>query len=416
MSVKYNPAGFCCRTCYDQALSENCEPSKTFLTSTNASWVGRRKNPFLLSDDISISCSPKNQKIEIEKPDLLANRQNLSEDISQSLCASDTQFRLFTAESVSERRWSRELRRNSNPATQRHRTKSNVSFDELMQKIKLYDTTGDDKAISRYKNDAAKSASAQIENARYPSGRVENETARTSIRSSQDNIVLSSAATRGAHRAALCRAEDTLLAGSSSMNHDTIDARTQLVVENPPDNLTIVSNPRAETSEFRAVPSSSTIFRMHRRQSTPLHWRVPSTKYEIEEDVDLESVPKSRQMDHVVASSQFPAGLKKHYSNTNEPRKSQSSTHLPGLFARRPGQSLQIASGGSHMCPGCANQVYSLEETAGPAGTWWHRNCLRCKMCRKVMDSSSKHTKNDYRAHNTTTLVFCRLCWSKQQT
>ncbi|ORZ25160.1 hypothetical protein BCR42DRAFT_385812 [Absidia repens] len=47
--------------------------------------------------------------------------------------------------------------------------------------------------------------------------------------------------------------------------------------------------------------------------------------------------------------------------------------------------------GAIKVCPGCQSRIASVhEECTGPRAAKWHRQCLVCSSCRKVLDSSAK--------------------------
>lgn len=48
--------------------------------------------------------------------------------------------------------------------------------------------------------------------------------------------------------------------------------------------------------------------------------------------------------------------------------------------------------GGKNTCPRCGKSAYPSEQVQGPVATVWHKNCLRCQVCRKQLDSNAKTT------------------------
>ncbi|KAL5007396.1 hypothetical protein ScPMuIL_016202 [Solemya velum] len=60
--------------------------------------------------------------------------------------------------------------------------------------------------------------------------------------------------------------------------------------------------------------------------------------------------------------------------------------------------------GGSESCPKCGRNVYFAEEIRAQ-GRKWHKICLRCEKCNKMLDST---TCNDHGGQ-----VFCKVCYAK---
>lgn len=59
--------------------------------------------------------------------------------------------------------------------------------------------------------------------------------------------------------------------------------------------------------------------------------------------------------------------------------------------------------GGTNTCPRCQQPVGVFDQVPGPKGDKWHKRCLNCKDCKKVLDSSAL-TKGEGEA-------FCRACF-----
>lgn len=167
----------------------------------------------------------------------------------------------------------------------------------------------------------------------------------------------------------------------------------------------------------RLVPTVRTGPDLCRRRSTPRAWRVPSTQFEAEEDLEpssvaandisvVEEIVDTERRFNSAARSQHGSIVHKPLSNI---AKSSSSGHLPGLFAQRPGRALKLNLGGTNRCAGCLKAVFPLEEVLGPASTKFHRACLRCAGCRKQMDSSSNLTTQV--PESGSIHVYCRNCW-----
>ncbi|PLW21427.1 hypothetical protein PCANC_03845 [Puccinia coronata f. sp. avenae] len=56
-------------------------------------------------------------------------------------------------------------------------------------------------------------------------------------------------------------------------------------------------------------------------------------------------------------------------------------------------------------CPGCLKPVYAAEQALGPGATPYHKSCLKCTLCRKVLDPFNilEHGDDPY----------CKMCHSK---
>ncbi|KAG0076910.1 hypothetical protein BGZ90_008018 [Linnemannia elongata] len=61
--------------------------------------------------------------------------------------------------------------------------------------------------------------------------------------------------------------------------------------------------------------------------------------------------------------------------------------------------------GGVMTCPRCQQAVGVMDQVPGPKGEKWHKKCLNCKECKKVLDSSAL-TRGEGEA-------FCRGCFNK---
>ncbi|KAF9426969.1 hypothetical protein BGZ94_005717 [Podila epigama] len=61
--------------------------------------------------------------------------------------------------------------------------------------------------------------------------------------------------------------------------------------------------------------------------------------------------------------------------------------------------------GGATICPRCQQAVGVMEQVPGPRNEKWHKKCLNCKECKKVLDSSAM-TRGEGEA-------FCRGCFNK---
>ncbi|KAF9544879.1 hypothetical protein EC957_011609 [Mortierella hygrophila] len=61
--------------------------------------------------------------------------------------------------------------------------------------------------------------------------------------------------------------------------------------------------------------------------------------------------------------------------------------------------------GGVTTCPRCQQAVGVMDQVPGPKGEKWHKRCLNCRECKKVLDSSAL-TRGEGE-------VFCRGCFNK---
>ncbi|KAG0257848.1 hypothetical protein DFQ27_004918 [Actinomortierella ambigua] len=61
--------------------------------------------------------------------------------------------------------------------------------------------------------------------------------------------------------------------------------------------------------------------------------------------------------------------------------------------------------GGTVTCPRCKQPIGVMDQTPGPKGDKWHKKCLNCKGCKKVLDSSAL-TLGEGEA-------YCRACYNK---
>ncbi|KAI1314407.1 hypothetical protein EDD11_002194 [Mortierella claussenii] len=64
--------------------------------------------------------------------------------------------------------------------------------------------------------------------------------------------------------------------------------------------------------------------------------------------------------------------------------------------------------GGVKTCPRCQQAVGVMDQVPGPKNEKWHKKCLNCKECKKVLDSSAL-TRGEGEA-------FCRACFNKTRT
>ena len=55
-------------------------------------------------------------------------------------------------------------------------------------------------------------------------------------------------------------------------------------------------------------------------------------------------------------------------------------------------------------CPRCGKAVYFAERAQGPGGEW-HKMCLKCKTCRKLLDSTTLCNHDGE--------VYCKACYGK---
>jgi hypothetical protein len=69
-----------------------------------------------------------------------------------------------------------------------------------------------------------------------------------------------------------------------------------------------------------------------------------------------------------------------------------------------PPKSLSKLGGGKNKCMRCSKSVYAAESIAGPGGEW-HKQCLACNACRKLLDTT---TLMEHRGE-----VYCRACFGK---
>jgi len=82
---------------------------------------------------------------------------------------------------------------------------------------------------------------------------------------------------------------------------------------------------------------------------------------------------------------------------------SRTVIHLNPRTVSRPSTRTFAPTGAK--CPGCLKSVYAAEQALGPAATPYHKSCLRCTRCRKVLDQSNmlEHGYDPY----------CKPCHSK---
>ena len=89
----------------------------------------------------------------------------------------------------------------------------------------------------------------------------------------------------------------------------------------------------------------------------------------------------------------------------------EGGTGGASIFERWPSPSapanaaaLSKLGGGKNKCMRCSKSVYAAESIAGPGGEW-HKQCLACNACRKLLDTI---TLMEHRGE-----VYCRACFSK---
>lgn len=283
----------------------------------------------------------------------------------------------------------------------RPRGSTSVSFEELMNKIKLKESSKTPKLESHSKSGVSVSQSQSLSSSRTNSPSPTYVGFQTS-----DFTETSSTLEKFVH--------------SNRENNETRASQhdKNMSVANSTDSDICGKSIRGQSLQgsipyqnVRTPPSSSN--RLCRRRSTPQTWRVPSTNYEADESefpsdesptrlaaVSLSTNTESRPAPQKLA---LPLGRQ---STTLV--KSSSSGHLPGIFAKRGGRALNMNLGGTKKCSGCLKSVFPMDQCAGPNGTWFHKACLRCVRCKKAMDSSSKLLEE----HKDQRLdIFCRTCW-----
>ncbi|KAL0577171.1 hypothetical protein V5O48_004810 [Marasmius crinis-equi] len=78
---------------------------------------------------------------------------------------------------------------------------------------------------------------------------------------------------------------------------------------------------------------------------------------------------------------------------------------LGGISTNMTGSSPRKWGGGTPSCPKCEKSVYFAEQVKA-IGKTWHKNCLRCKECNTLLDSTR------LRDHQDT--PFCGRCYNKR--
>ena len=63
-----------------------------------------------------------------------------------------------------------------------------------------------------------------------------------------------------------------------------------------------------------------------------------------------------------------------------------------------------MSSSKTSKCPRCGKAVYFAERAKGPGGDW-HKTCLKCLDCRKLLDST---TLTEHEGE-----VYCKACYAK---
>ncbi|TIA90658.1 hypothetical protein E3P99_01463 [Wallemia hederae] len=95
--------------------------------------------------------------------------------------------------------------------------------------------------------------------------------------------------------------------------------------------------------------------------------------------------------------------------SASPPKPSSFSPHVSqispkkSLWATRSSPFSQSHFGGMSSCPSCGDKLTLFECTPGPAGTKYHKKCLRCKGCAKELDSFAKVDFDGW--------VWCRGCF-----
>jgi cysteine/glycine-rich protein len=60
--------------------------------------------------------------------------------------------------------------------------------------------------------------------------------------------------------------------------------------------------------------------------------------------------------------------------------------------------------GSNNKCPRCSKAVYFVEQVVGPGGMY-HKSCLNCKECRKLLDSTNLTDKDNE--------AYCKNCYGR---
>lgn len=100
-----------------------------------------------------------------------------------------------------------------------------------------------------------------------------------------------------------------------------------------------------------------------------------------------------------------PSTLNMHVRNDNSPPKGTHASTTPkkSLWATRSSPFSHSHFGGMSSCPSCGDKLTLFECTPGPAGTKYHKKCLRCRGCAKGLDSFAKVDFDGW--------VWCRGCF-----
>ncbi|KAI9016113.1 hypothetical protein DFJ74DRAFT_679519 [Hyaloraphidium curvatum] len=61
--------------------------------------------------------------------------------------------------------------------------------------------------------------------------------------------------------------------------------------------------------------------------------------------------------------------------------------------------------GGGSTCPGCSKTVYFAEQVIGPQGAKFHKLCLKCTSCSKLLETSTISESKDG--------IVCKSCYAK---
>jgi len=63
--------------------------------------------------------------------------------------------------------------------------------------------------------------------------------------------------------------------------------------------------------------------------------------------------------------------------------------------------------GDADVCKKCCGKVYEAEKMTSAAGNWYHKNCFRCDLCNKLLDSTNNNDGPDGG-------LFCKKCYRDQ--
>lgn len=56
-------------------------------------------------------------------------------------------------------------------------------------------------------------------------------------------------------------------------------------------------------------------------------------------------------------------------------------------------------------CPKCTKSVYAAEERVA-GGKKWHKQCFKCELCNKFLDSTNANERDDQ--------LFCKVCYARK--